>query len=139
MNGAPKSPIGFVSLVPGMGIDPIFGTPTVNGGFQESSQIYVNGLPLSDPELQSGSQDLGLTSTEVVEQFQVLNSGIPAYYDGQGIVNLVLKSGTDHIHGDIYENIRNTAFDAKGFFTQGPTPVEHQNEYGFTLGGPALH
>ncbi len=139
MNGAPKSPIGFVSLVPGMGIDPIFGTPTVNGGFQESSQIYVNGLPLSDPELQSGSQDLGLTSTEVVEQFQVLNSGIPAYYDGQGIVNLVLKSGTDHIHGDVYENIRNTAFDAKGFFTQGPTPVEHQNEYGFTIGGPVLH
>jgi hypothetical protein len=139
MNGGPKSPLGFISLVPGMGVDPIFGTPVMNGGFQESSQIYVNGLPLADPELQGGSGDLAMTSTEVIDQFQVLTSGIPANYDGQGIVNLVLKSGTNHIHGSVYENIRNTAFDAKGFFTHGPTPIEHQNEYGFTIGGPVLH
>ncbi len=139
MNNAQKSPIGFLTLVPGMGRDPLFGTPVVNGGFQESSQIYVNGLPLASPELQGGVENLGLTSTEMVDQFQVLTSGIPANYDGQGIVNLVLKSGTNHLHGSVYENIRNTAFDAKGFFTKGPTPVEHQNEYGFTVGGPVLH
>ncbi len=139
MNGGPKNPIGFLSLVPGMSVDPIFGTPVMNGGFQETSQIYVNGLPLASSELQGGSQNLGLTSTEMIDQFQVLTSGIPANYDGQGITNLVLKSGTNRIHGSVYENIRNTAFDAKGFFTKGPTPVEHQNEYGFTIGGPVLH
>src|SRR5207248_9790376 len=56
MNNAQKSPIGFLTLVPGMGRDPLFGTPVVNGGFQESSQIYVNGLPRSEEhtsELQS--------------------------------------------------------------------------------------
>jgi outer membrane receptor protein involved in Fe transport len=139
MNNGPKNPIGFVSLVAGVTGDPLFGTPVMNGGFQESSQIYVNGLPLSEGNLQGGAADLNMISTEMIDQFQVLTSGVPANYDGQGVVNLVLKSGTNRIHGSVYENIRNTAFDAKGFFTHGPTPVEHQNEYGFTIGGPVLH
>jgi outer membrane receptor protein involved in Fe transport len=138
MNNGPKNPIGFVSLVAGVSGDPLFGTPVMNGGFQETSQIYIDGLPLSEGNLQGGAADLGMLSTEMIDQFQVLTSGVPASYDGQGVVNLVLKSGTNRIHGSVYENLRNTAFDAKGYFTQGPTPVEHQNEYGFTVGGPAL-
>ncbi len=138
MNNGPKNPIGFVSLVAGVTGDPLFGTPVMNGGFQETSQIYINGLPLSEANLQGGASDLGLLSTEMIDQFQVLTSGVPASYDGQGVVNLVLKGGTNQIHGSVYENIRNTAFDAKGYFTHGPTPVEHQNEYGFTVGGPVL-
>ena len=138
MANGPKNPIGFVSLVAGVTGDPLFGTPVMNGGFQESSQIYINGLPLSEGNLQGGAADLGMLSTEMIDQFQVLTSGVPASYDGQGVVNLVLKSGTNRLHGSVYENIRNTAFDAKGFFTHGPTPVEHQNEYGFTVGGPVL-
>jgi len=138
MNGGPKNPIGFLSLVPGMSVDPIFGTPVMNGGFQETSQIYVNGLPLASSELQGGSQNLGLTSTEMIDQFQVLTSGIPANYDGQGITNLVLKSGTNRIHGSVYE-IFGIRHSMPRLFHQGPTPVEHQNEYGFTIGGPVLH
>ncbi|MBS1851565.1 MAG: TonB-dependent receptor [Acidobacteria bacterium] len=138
MNNGPKNPIGFVSLVAGVTGDPLFGTPVMNGGFQETSQIYVNGLPLSEGNLQGGASDLSMLSTEMIDQFQVLTSGVPASYDGQGVVNLVLKSGTNRIHGSVYENIRNTAFDAKGFFTHGPTPEEHQNEYGFTIGGPLI-
>jgi hypothetical protein len=138
LNGGPKSPIAFVGLVPGVTTGQFFGAPVINGGSQNSSLIYINGLPLASSELQGGVENLGSTSTEDIDQFQVISSGVPANYDGQGIVNLVLKSGTNKIHGAVYENIRNTAFDAKGYFTRGPTPVEHQNEFGFTVGGPVL-
>jgi hypothetical protein len=139
MQGSPKDPTGFLNLVPGVTHDAIWGSPIINGGMQQSTRMYVDGLQLSSPEFQTGIQEIHPISTEDVEQFQVITSGVPATYDGQGVVNLVLKSGTNHIHGSVYENIRNTAFDAQGFsFVQppGPTPVEHQNEYGFTIGGP---
>lgn len=138
MNGGPKNPVDFLSLVPGVNENGAF-TPVINGGSAESMLIYINGLPLASSELQGGIGSIGLFSTEAVDQFQVISSGVPANYDGQGIANLVLKSGTNRIHGTLYENIRNTAFDAAGYFTRGPTPVEHQNEFGFTVGGPVLH
>ncbi len=43
-------------------------------------------------------------------------SGVPAYYEGQGVTNFILKSGTNRFHGDLYENFRNTALDAAGYF-----------------------
>jgi Carboxypeptidase regulatory-like domain len=139
MNGGPKSPVGFLSLVPGVsapnGGDP-FGLD-FNGGTGVSSQIYLNGLPLVSSELQGGWENLASISTEDIDQFQVITSGVPSYYDGQGIANLVYKSGTNQFHGVVFENIRNTAFDAKGYFNRtGPTPVEHQNEFGAAVGGP---
>jgi hypothetical protein len=141
MNGGPKSPVGFLTLVPGV-VSPNGGDPfglDFNGGTGVSSQIYVNGLPLVSSELQGGWENLGSITTEDIDQFQVITSGVPAYYDGQGIANLVYKSGTNQFHGVVYENVRNTAFDARGYFSRtGPKPIEHQNEYGVAVGGPIL-
>ncbi len=140
MNNQPKNPIGFLSLVPGINNGPTFGEPVFNGATPTSSLIYTNGLPIASSELQGGIELLQPISTEDIDQFQVISSGVPANYDGQGIANLVFKSGTNHIHGSVYENIRNTAFDAAGYFNRsGKTAVEHQNEYGFTVGGPIKH
>lgn len=137
MSGGPKSPLGFLSLVPGVaGGD--FGVMNINGGASNSSFLYVNGLPVTTSEMQGDARNInGSTSTEVVDQFQVISSGIPAYYAGQGITNLVTKSGTNGFHGKVYENLRNTVFDAAGYFSK-TTPVEHQNEYGGSLGGPII-
>ncbi len=137
MNGGPKNPLGFVTLLPGATGGP-FGIDNLNGGVGQSSFIYVNGLPLMTPELQGDARNItGSTSTEVVDQFQVITSGVPAYYEGQGLTNFITKSGTNKFHGDVYENIRNTVFDAAGYFSS-VTPVEHQNEFGATVGGPIL-
>ena len=141
LNGAPKNPLGFLSLVPGVaGGD--FGVVNINGGPSNTSFLYLNGLPLTTSEMQGDARNVqGSTSTEVVDSFQVISSGVPSYYEGQGITNLVSKSGTNQFHGDLYENIRNTAFDAGGFtpLPGTPKPPEHQNEYGGSLGGPILH
>ena len=135
MNGGPKSPLGFLSLVPGVASGD-FGVENINGGPSNSSFLYVNGLPVTTSEMQGDARNInGSTSTEVVDQFQVISSGVPAFYAGQGVTNLVTKSGTNQLHGDVYENLRNTALDAAGYFST-TTPVEHQNEYGGAAGGP---
>ena len=135
MNGSPKSPLSFLSLIPGSASGD-FGVQEINGGPGNTSFLYQNGLPVTTSEMQGDARNInGSTTTEVVDQFQVVTSGVPAYYSGQGVTNLVLKAGTNSFHGDVYENNRNTVFDAAGFFSA-KTPVEHQNEYGFSVGGP---
>lgn len=52
-------------------------------------------------------------------------------------VNVVTKSGTNHFHGDLFEFIRNGAFNARNYFA--PTrDTLHRNQYGGTIGGPVL-
>ena len=137
MAGGPKSPLGFVNLAPGVSSG---GNATfdLNGGAGEASQLYVNGMAAVNINIGGDRRTItDSTPLEAVSDFQVLTSGIPSYYTGDGVVNIVLKSGTNAFHGNAYENVRNTIFDAAGYFSA-TTPVEHQNEYGASLGGPIL-
>ena len=54
---------------------------------------------------------------------------------GGGIASFTLRSGTNQIHGSVYEYFRNNALDARGFFSP-TTPTLRQNEFGLTVGGP---
>ena len=137
MGGGPKSPLAFLSFVPGSA-GANFGVQAINGGPDNTSFLYLNGLPVTTAEMQGDARNInGATSTEVVDQFQVVTSGVPAYYSGQGVTNLVSKAGTNTFHGDVFENVRNTVFDAAGFFSTKVQP-ENQNEYGFSVGGPVI-
>ncbi len=51
------------------------------------------------------------------------------------VVNVVTKSGTNSIHGDVYEFFRNKVLNTKGFFDPA-VPAYNQNQFGVTLGGP---
>jgi len=64
-----------------------------------------------------------------------------------GVVNASIKSGTNGIHGDLWEYVRNNALNANYFFnrtcsggvcTPKPIPAYHQNLFGFTAGGPVI-
>jgi hypothetical protein len=135
MSGGPKNPEGFIYLLPGVVSGSGF-VGNVNGGEAFSKEIYINGLPLTTSELQGDYRNLTTgTSVEVVDQFQVITTGSPAYYDGQGMENYVFKSGTNKIHGDGYWFGRNTSLDSRGFYPA-KTPLEKQNEYGVSAGGP---
>ena len=141
VGGGTKSPIAYITLTPGVtGNGTSAGDNTsnyvFNGGIDGSSQLYVNGLPLPSSEYQGGWENLNTIMTVDIESFTVLTSGVPAYYDGQGIANMLYKSGTNQFHGDIFENDRNTVFDAAPYFNSGHRGVDHQNEYGIAGGGP---
>ena len=73
----------------------------------------------------------------------MLTGGIPAEYGRAtgGVVNAISKSGTNAFHGDAYEFIRNSAFDANDYFTKSagnPRPEFRRNQFGVSAGGPII-
>jgi hypothetical protein len=131
----PRNPEAFIYLLPGVSAGQGF-AGNINGGEMLSKSIYIQGIPLFNCDVQGQNVPLATgTSVDSVDQFKMITNGAPAQYEGQGIENFVLKSGTNTFHGSAYEYVRNTVFDARGFFPA-KRQQENQNEYGFTLGGP---
>jgi hypothetical protein len=77
-------------------------------------------------------------SEEAVREFRVINNtySVEAGRAVGGIVNIVTKSGTNDVHGSAYEYFRNNALDAKSILAAPGLNKLHQNQFGFTLGGP---
>jgi hypothetical protein len=140
MNGAARDPSAFAGLASGVSnysTQPAGpSTGSFNGGQTYQNEVYIEGLPLTSAGTESDTRNLAFgVSVEAVDQFQVETSGAKAMYEGQGVSNYVFKSGTNVFHGGVFEYFRNTDFDARGFFAL-TTPIEHQNEFGFSIGGP---
>src|SRR5579864_419244 len=77
-------------------------------------------------------------SAEAVREFVVINNtySVEAGRAVGGIVNIVTKSGTNDLHGSLYEYFRNNAMDAKSTLAAPGLNKLQQNQFGFTLGGP---
>jgi hypothetical protein len=78
---------------------------------------------------------------ELVTEFRILTSNYTAEYgrNGGGIVSVVTKSGTNHLHGSAYDFLRNDALNANTFFNNRdglPREILKRNQFGFTAGGP---
>jgi hypothetical protein len=135
-SGNPRNPAAFIYLMPGVQEGGTFGF--INGGQSFSKDVYIDGLPITDAVRQGESRALQFAvSVESVEQFQVETSGQSVEFNGQGSENYTIKSGTNDLHGSMYEYFRNTKLDARSFFS--PTrPQQNQNQFGITVGGPIL-
>jgi len=140
MNGVPRDPTQFIALVPGVdnastqAAGPT--TAAFNGGQTYQNEVYLEGMPLTSAGTEGDTRYLAFAvSVDAVDQFQVETNDAKAQYQGQGVENYVMKSGTNAFHGAGFEYFRNTDLDARGFFPAA-TPIEHQNEYGGLLGGP---
>ena len=80
---------------------------------------------------------------DAVAEFRVLESTYSAEYgrNAGGIVSIVSKSGTNQLHGTVYDYVRNTDFDANDFFSNQqsqPRAILQRNQYGGTFGGPIV-
>jgi hypothetical protein len=152
--GSPRDPVKFISLVPGVSISNSsaeYSTSIFAGSGSQGrlDEIYYDGMPVTSLYLQGDSRSVSNSiSVEAVDQFQVITGVIPAQYQGIGVQNYTVKSGTNQFHGSVFEYFRNTALDSWGFFTpyvlnkvtgKAVKPVEHQNEYGGRLGGHLFH
>ena len=76
---------------------------------------------------------------ESVQEFRVVNNAFGAEYGRAlgGIVNIVTKSGTNELHGSIYDYLQNNATDARSLLQPAPDQyVLRQNQFGGALGGP---
>jgi hypothetical protein len=79
-------------------------------------------------------------SPDAVAEFQVVTNNMSAEFgrSGGATINVVTRYGTNNLHGRTWEFVRNTAFDAYGYFkpSNGGKPALHQNQFGATFGGP---
>ena len=77
-------------------------------------------------------------STDAVREFRVVNNtySVEAGRAVGGIVNIITKSGTNDLHGSLYDYLRNDAFDATSELAAPGLNKLRQNQFGFTLGGP---
>ena len=76
---------------------------------------------------------------DALQEFSVQTSNYSAQYGGNagGVVNIVTKSGTNALHGDAFEFVRNAVFNARNFFAPTVDQIK-RNQYGGTVGGPVV-
>ncbi len=142
-------------MVPGSGGDPSgvadspgsFGLFSINGNRGRSNNYLLDGTDMNDgyrnlPAINQGGV-FGTPATilpiDALEEVSVANSTQAEFGRNSGAtVNIVTKSGTNTVHGTIYEYFRNNGLDARNFFdtTDQPQNVFHNNQFGFSLGGP---
>ncbi len=81
-------------------------------------------------------------SIDDIQEVSIKKTDYDAEFGGKSgaVINVITKSGTNQFHGDLFEFVRNNALDARNFFDAAnqPIPPLHQNQFGFTLGGPVL-
>src|ERR1051326_4566144 len=118
-------------------------------------QTYINGSPNSSVgsvnyNLDGGTNSSGLRNTgnsipnpDAVQQFRVVTNSYSAEYGrfAGGVVDVVSKSGTNNLHGSLFEFLRNTKLNANrwlpGQSTLQKDPL-HRNQFGGSLGGPVI-
>lgn len=106
---------------------------SINGSRPESSNYMLDGLANTDTALQTPAVIL---SQDAIQEFKVQSETYTAEYGfSANQINIVSKSGTNDLHGSIFEFDRNNAFDAKAPF-QAAIPELRQNQFGFVAGGP---
>ncbi|MBV9296222.1 MAG: TonB-dependent receptor [Acidobacteriaceae bacterium] len=125
----------FIFLAPGVTGSSF--SHRINGGVDFQNEVVFNGIPMAQSETQ-GFQTIWNPPFELVNEFNVLRSSFSAQYGlAQGVVTYQTASGTNEFHGDGFEIIRNNFFDAKGAYNA-TVPIDKENNYGFTIGGPVI-
>jgi hypothetical protein len=110
------------------------GVVSINGQRESANGYIVNGANAEE----NGSMTAAIIpNIDSIAEFRILVNNLDAEYGrySGGQVNVVTKSGSNAIHGDVFEFFRNTVLDAKNYFSQ-DRGVFEQNQFGATLGGP---
>jgi hypothetical protein len=109
-----------------------------NGSQTQQSNYLINGTDSNDIALNTPGF---IPSPDAIQEFNLITSTINPEYgrNSGGILNAVIKSGTNKWHGSAFDFYRDTFLNARNFFTAGPQqPIFHQNQFGGTVGGPVV-
>lgn len=108
---------------------------SINGARPESNNYTLDGMVNTDTALNTPAVIL---SQDAIQEFKVQSETYSAEFGfSANQVNIVSKSGTNQLHGAIFEFNRNDAFDASTHF-QPIKPLLRQNQFGFVVGGPVF-
>src|SRR5215471_15560047 len=110
------------------------GNLSVNGQRETANAFLVNGGDVSE------GRNLGaglVPNLDSVAEFRLITNSFDAEYGkfSGAVMNAVTKSGTNGIHGDVFEFLRNDKLDARNFFTPSKSELR-RNQFGYAIGGP---
>jgi hypothetical protein len=126
-----------------------FGEFSMNGARGRSNNYLLDGTDMNDgyrndPAINQGgvfATPSAILPIDAISDMRVLSNFEPEYGRNAGaVVNIVTKSGTNAVHGDLFEYFRNNALDARNYFDQSQFPKTpfHNNQFGGSLGGPIV-
>ncbi len=153
-----RNPLHLLSLIPGVvghsaEATTATGTVThyVNGDRGRGVLTTLDGIDISDPIIPRGELTNAPVNPDMVQEFRVTTALARAEYgrNSGAQIEMITKSGTNELHGNAYEFLRNTALDANSFFNNhlpdpitrsAPIPREllQQNQFGAAVGGPII-
>ena len=110
----------------------------VAGNNETANTFTVNGIDDNDQNVMAPSFR---PSVEAIQEFKILTGVYSAEYGrtSGGQVVVITKTGGNQIHGDLFEFVRNSQFDAKNYFTvPGTATTFRRNQFGGTIGGPII-
>lgn len=123
----------------GFGTVPVAGNEntgqfSINGQRESANGFFLNGASVQES---IGQQAGVIPNLDSIAEFRIISSNADAEYGGfsGGLVNVITKSGGDSFHGSAFEFLRNTALDARGYFSPERSTFQ-QNQFGTTFGGP---
>jgi hypothetical protein len=114
----------------------------VNGQRGSAAVFAIDGADTTDPEL--GGATFSNFNVDAIQEVQSNSGVMPADtgHGAAGFTNVISKSGSNFVHGSLFEFVRNAAFDARNFFDHKSDldtrrlPPFVRNEFGVTNGGP---
>ena len=113
----------------------------VFGHRPQDNLFLLNGIEYTGASLiniSPGGASGQLLGVDAVREFNLVSNTYGAEYGKRpgGQVSIVTASGSNQLHGTVYEFLRNSALDARNFFDQNSVPQFQRNEFGAALGGP---
>ena len=112
------------------------GTMAINGARSDNTSFYIDGF--SSRNLNTGAA-LTSPNLDAMQEFKLETSGYSAEYGrvAGGVISVALKSGTNLVHGALFEFLRNDKFDARNFFATDKNKLR-RNQFGGLLSGPVV-
>jgi hypothetical protein len=109
----------------------------VNGGGTNGVNYLLDGVDANDTYINTNAP---FPNPDALQEFNLVTGSMSAAYGNAigGVVNVITKSGTDQVHGDVFEFLRNSALDASDYFAQGQVNPLKQNQFGGSIGGPII-
>ncbi len=141
LNG--RNPFTLATLSPGV-IPGGGSTPWISGGRNASSDVTIDGTSVIVPENNVGILQLAYTPiVDSIEEFSVITNSLAAEYGrtGGGVINVATRSGTNQLHGSLFEFLRNSRLDANTWSNNRNGALRtalQQNQFGGTVGGPVI-
>ncbi len=126
-----------------------YGLFSVNGNRGRSNNFLLDGTDMNDgfrnlPAINQGGV-FGTPGTvlpvEAIAELKVLSNFEPEYGRNSGsVVNIVTKSGSNDLHGSVFDYFRNDVLNARNFFNTKPNPKDkfNNNQFGGSAGGPLV-